>query len=184
MPESNTLPGDLMASIEEFEAGANTFDDGDKVRSTVVGRTVIDRRERVANVENARLVQVPEVGDIVIGTVAAVLSSMTAVTIQYINGRPIYGGIECVFSTRNFRRKGIALVNDIMALKIVNRINGAIHAQINDPNLGVLHTRCRKCDGRVMLYRDAIKCKTCGWIDERKISSDFERADFVQLGER
>lgn len=184
MSETLAFPGDKIASIEEFEAGRNTFDDGDKVRSAVIGMPNIDRKGHVANVSGRKLVPVPEVGDTVIGTVAAVLTSMIAVTIRYINGRSVSCGIECVFSTRNFRRRNVALVNDVMVLKIVNRINGAIHAQINEPRFGVLHTRCRKCGGGVMRYRDAIKCKECGWIDERKLSSDFDSIDFAKLSRR
>ncbi len=36
MSEPMTFPGDQIASIEEYESGDNTFDDGDKVRSLVV----------------------------------------------------------------------------------------------------------------------------------------------------
>ena len=45
MSDSVTIfPGDKIASIEEYEAGYNTFDDGDMVRSTV-GRKVIDKKQ-------------------------------------------------------------------------------------------------------------------------------------------
>ena len=33
MSENAIFPGDKIASIEEYEAGYNTFDDGDMVRS-------------------------------------------------------------------------------------------------------------------------------------------------------
>ena len=42
MSESITFPGDRIASIEEYEAGQNAFDDGNDVRATVVGTTEID----------------------------------------------------------------------------------------------------------------------------------------------
>jgi exosome complex RNA-binding protein Csl4 len=37
MSENATFPGDKIASIEEYEAGNNTFDDGDMVRAATVG---------------------------------------------------------------------------------------------------------------------------------------------------
>ena len=52
-----------------------------------------------------KLIPVPKVGDIVIGTVAAVMSSMIAVSIDYINGKPSTSKVECVCSTRNLRKK-------------------------------------------------------------------------------
>ena len=181
MNEIITLPGDQIASIEEFEAGRNTFDDGDKVRATTIGIKELDKKQRIANVKNTKTIPVPKVGDIVIGTVTAVMSSMIAISVNYINGKPITSGIECVCSTRNIKKKNIALINDIVALKVISHINGTIHATINEPSLGVLFTKCRKCGGKVVQFRDAIKCKECGWIDERKISSDFENSDFIKL---
>ena len=38
MSENTVLPGDQIASIEEYEAGYNTFDDGDMVRAAACGR--------------------------------------------------------------------------------------------------------------------------------------------------
>jgi len=28
--------------------------------------------------------------------------------------------------------------------------------------------------------RDAVKCKDCGWIDDRKLSTDFGKSDFLE----
>ena len=175
-----TLPGDVIASIEEYESGENTFDDGDMVRSEVVGTVAMDKKERVAAVRRGpRRHLAPRPGDMVVGTVAAVMSSMIAVSVDYIDGAPTRAGIECVCSIRNIRRRTVALVNDVMALKILSLNNGTLHATMGEPELGVLLTKCRKCGGRVLTYRDAIKCKECSWIDERKLSKDFGKASFL-----
>ena len=31
--------------------------------------------------------------------------------------------------------------------------------------------------------RDIIKCVECGWPDDRKLSSDFLKTDFLKVGE-
>ena len=72
------------------------------------------------------------------------------------------------------------LVKDIVKLKIINHINGTIHAKIDEPDLGVLFTKCRKCFGQVVQIRDAVKCKECSWIDDRKLSSDFGKNTFLK----
>lgn len=179
MSDSITFPGDEIASIEEFEAGPNTFDDGDKVRAAVIGTTNIDKKDRVAQINTIKQLPVPRPGDVVIGTVAAVMSSMIAVSMDYINGRKITSHVECVCSTRNIRKKNVALANDVVALKIISNLNGTFHAHINEPQLGVLFTKCRKCGGKVIQLRDAVKCTECSWIDERKLSSDFGKSDFL-----
>ena len=183
MSENSTFPGDKIASIEEYEAGHNTFDDGDMVRAATVGEIDMNKTTRVANVNHPKLLSIPRVGDVIVGSVAAVMSSMIAVSIDYINGKPTTSKVECVCGTRNLRIRNVALVNDIVTLKIVSHINGTIHAAINEPELGILYTKCRKCGGRVVSMRDAIKCTDCSWIDERKLSKNFGKYDFTNLRE-
>ncbi len=181
MSENATFPGDKIASIEEYEAGHNTFDDGDMVIAATIGQKDLDKVTRIASIKHPKLLSIPKVGDIVIGTVAAVMSSMIAVSIDYINGKPTTSKVECICGTRNLRIRNVALVNDIVTLKIINHLNGTIHAAINEPNLGILYTKCRKCGGKVVSMRDAIKCTDCAWIDERKLSTDFGKINFVNL---
>ena len=87
-----------------------------------------------------------------IGTVAAVMSSMIAVSIEYINGNPTTSKVECVCATRNIRRRNIALVNDIVTAKIINHLNGTIHGTIDEPDLGVLITKCRNVEEKVVPF--------------------------------
>jgi len=183
MSENSAFPGDKIASIEEYEAGHNTFDDGDMVRAATVGEIDMNKTSRVANVNHPKLLSIPKAGDVIVGSVAAVMSSMIAVSIDYINGKPTTSKVECVCGTRNLRIRNVALVNDIVALKIISHINGTIHAAINEPELGILYTKCRKCGGKVITMRDAIKCTDCSWIDERKLSKNFGKFDFVSLRE-
>ena len=183
MSDNITIPGDKIAIIEEFEGGKNTFEDGHNVRATVVGKKEIDKKTRIAQVQNLKFAGIPEVNDVIIGTVAAVMSSMIAVSIEYVNNKRTKSDVECICQTRHLRKKNVALLNDIVTLKITAHKNGTIHATINEPELGVLHTKCKKCGKKVIPLRDAIKCTECSWIDERKLSSNFGKTDFIKLGE-
>ena len=183
MSENATFPGDKIASIEEYEAGDNTFDDGDMVRAATVGEKDMNKTTRTVSIKHPKLLSIPKVGDVIIGTVAAVMSSMIAVSIDYINGEPTTSKVECVCGTRNLRIRNVALVNDIVALKILNHLNGTIHATISEPELGIIFTKCRKCGSKVVSMRDAIKCTECSWIDERKLSTNFGKNNFVKLRE-
>ena len=182
MSSDITFPGEKIAIIEEYESGNNTFDDGHSVRSTVVGTTEIDKKNRIAQVRDANLLAVPRVNDVVIGTVVMVMSSIIAVSIDYINGKPTSSNIECICQTKHLRKKNVALQNDIVALKITSNLNGTFHATVSEPDLGVLFTKCKKCGGKVIQMRDAIKCVECNWIDERKLSKNFGNSDFIKLG--
>jgi len=184
MSESTTFPGDKIASIEEYEAGNNAFDDGNYVRAAVVGTVDIDKTKWTAHVKHSGVSSIPKVDDIVIGAVTAVLGSMIAVSIDYINGTPKKSHVECICATRNLRKKRIALANDIVCVKIISHLNGTIHAAIKGPRLGVLFTKCVKCGNKVIQIRDAVKCTECSWIDERILSSDFETNNFIKLSEK
>jgi len=180
---NSVLPGDKIAIMEEYEAGNNACVDGHIVRATVIGQSEIDKKERVVNVKNHKSTSIPKKGDIVIGTVEAVMGSMIAVLIMFINSKPVKSHVECICSTRNIRKRNIALVKDLVKVKIIGKLNGAIHATINGPELGVLFTKCRKCGKGVKPMRDIVKCIECGWTDDRKLSSDFLKSDFVKMRE-
>ena len=182
MPNS-VLPGDEIAVIEEYEAGSNACADEHVVRATVIGETETDQKKRLVNVKNYKTTSIPEKGDIIIGTVEAVMGSMIAVLINYINSKPVKSQVECICATRSLRKKNVALVKDLVKLKIIGYLNGAIHASIQEPELGVLFTKCRKCGMNVKPLRDIIKCVECGWTDDRKLSSDFLKTDFLKVRE-
>jgi len=149
---NSVLPGDKIAVIEEYEAGNNACDDGHIVRATVIGESEIDQKERIVNVKNQNNTSIPEKGDIIIGTVEAVMGSMIAVLINYINSKPVKSQVECICATRSIRKRNVALVKDLVKLKIIGHLNGAIHATMQDPELGVLFTKCRKCGSEVNHY--------------------------------
>ena len=73
-------------------------------------RKDMDKETRIVNVNHPKLLSIPKVGDIIIGTVAAVMSSMVAITIDYINGKSTTSKVECICATRNMRIRNVALV--------------------------------------------------------------------------
>jgi len=180
---NSVLPGDRIAITEECGAGNNACDDGHIVRATVVGESEVDKKEHLVNVKNYKSTSIPEKGDVIIGTVEAVMGSMIAVLINYINSKPVKSQVECICATRSLRKKNVALVKDLVKLKIIGHLNGAIHATMQDPEFGVLFTKCRKCGSEVKPLRDIIKCIECGWTDDRKLSNDFLKSDFIKMRE-
>ena len=179
MDNNQKIPGEKIAQIEEYLPGDNTYEDNDVIRATTIGDINLDSVERLASVNRQKQITVPKVGDIIIGVVEANLPSMIAIMIKFVNGKKVNADLECVCVTRHIRKKNIALAKDVVKVKIISHINGTIHATIDSPELGVLFTKCRKCFGTVVKMRDAVKCKDCGWIDDRKLSSDFGKSEFL-----
>ena len=179
MDEKLRIPGEKIASIEEYLPGDNTFEDDDSIRATTIGEINLDSSERLASINRQKQITVPNVGDVIIGVVEANLPSMIAIMIKYVNGKKVVAFFECICVTRHIRKKNIALAQDVVKAKIISHINGTIHATIDEPELGVLFTKCRKCFGTVVKMRDAVKCKDCGWIDDRKLSTEFGKSEFL-----
>ena len=179
MDNNQKIPGEKIASIEEYLPGDNTFEDNDSIRATAIGEINLDSSERSASINRQTQITVPKVGDIIIGVVEANLPSMIAISIKFVNGKKVNSDLECICVTRHIRKKNIALAQDVVKAEIISHINGTIHASIDSPELGVLFTKCRKCFGTVVKMRDAVKCKDCGWIDDRKLASDFGKSEFL-----
>jgi len=179
MTNNGKIPGEKIAELEEYLPGEHAFDDGQVVRSTAIGSIELDNNERLVSIKPDKPVAVPAVGDVIIGVVEANLPSMIAISIKYVNGKRTKSNIECVCVTRHIRKKNIALAQDIVKAEIISHINGTIHGSIDSQDLGVLFTKCRKCFGTVVKMRDAVKCKDCGWIDDRKLSLDFGKSEFL-----
>ena len=180
MDNNQKIPGEKIASIEEYLPGDNTFEDNDSIRATTIGEVNLNSSERSASINRQTQITVPKVGDVIIGVVEANLPSMIAIMIKFVNGKRVNTNLECICVTRHIRKKNIALAKDVVKAEIISHINGTIHASIDSPELGVLFTKCRKCFGTVVKMRDAVKCKDCGWIDDRKLSTEFGKSDFLE----
>ena len=179
MENNQKIPGEKIAQIEEYLPGDNTYEDKDVIRATTIGNINLDSTERLASINRQKQITVPKVGDIIIGVVEANLPSMIAIMIKFVNGKKVNSDLECICVTRHIRKKNIALAKDVVKAEIISHINGTIHASIDSQELGVLFTKCRKCFGTVVKMRDAVKCKDCGWIDDRKLSSEFGKTEFM-----
>jgi exosome complex component CSL4 len=182
LSDKPALLGDKIAIIEEFETGQNTFDDGQSIRSVVVGTTEFDKANRVAKISEFKKTSVPKVGDIVIGTISALMNNMFAINIMYINGKPTHANLECICQARGAKKRILVRVSDIVMAKIISHLNGVIHAIINEPELGVLFSQCIKCGSKVVMLGSNIKCVDCGYIEERKLSTKFGNSDFIKIG--
>ena len=180
MDNNQKIPGEKIATIEEYLPGDKTIEDNDTIRATTIGEINLNSSERSASINRQKQITVPKVGDIIIGVVEANLPSMIAISIKFVNGKNVNSDLECICVTRHIRKKNIALAQDVVKAEIISHINGTIHATIDSPELGVLFTKCRKCFGTVVKMRDAVKCKDCGWIDDRKLSSEFGKSDFLE----
>jgi len=172
------LPGDRLASIEEFVPGSGSVATGESIVSTMVGEVSTDMKNRVMSVKPiATHVGMPKLGDSVEGVVQSAQPSIVQVRIDAINGVPNQKEFTGMLSLRDDRRRRATSPikpGDLLRAKVVSTTNAIFHLGIEGPETGVLFTVCSNCGGNVVaLSRDRVKCRECGWVDDRLLSEEF-----------
>jgi len=180
------IPGDKLATIEEFVSGKGSASLGDSIVSTVVGDVEPDMVNRVINVRGTKCADdsLPKVGDIIIGYVDSAQPSMAQVTIIALRDEQSDKELSGMLSMREDRRRRTSSpikAGDIIRAKVISTKNSIYHLSLDDPKAGVIETVCTNCGGRVIaIGRDRVKCTECGFVDERILSDDFVKYSRMQ----
>jgi exosome complex component CSL4 len=181
------LPGDHVASIEEFEAGKNTYVSDGTVRSTAVGTRNYDFKKHLAKIDKINAPMLPKIGDIVVGYIEMLFGSMMSVRILYIDQKKSIAGFSAIASARisaSFRERDrrtriVFRVGDIIRGRIISLLNSSIHITIDEKEFGVIYTLCFNCGGdTVRVNNNNIKCIECGVNEDRKLTVDYGKDTF------
>ena len=180
------IPGEHLASIEEFESGKNTYVDNGMIRSAAVGKKVYDFRTRIVRIDQKNSPMLPKIGDILVGYVEMLFGSMLSIRILFINDKKSSSGFSAITSARvsgagwgrdrGDRRGGKAIfrVGDIIKGRVVSMLNSTIHIVIDEREFGILYTICFNCGGdTVRVNNNTIKCIECGLYEDRKLTPDY-----------
>ncbi|HXG06496.1 MAG TPA: exosome complex RNA-binding protein Csl4 [Nitrososphaera sp.] len=183
------LPGGHIASIEEFEGGKNTFlaSDG-TVRSATIGTKVYDLKRRIVKIEPKHPPILPKVGDIVVGYVEMMFSTMVSIKILYINDKWSDAGFSAIASAKlgsraEMERRGDKRATfrngDIVRGRVISLLNSTIHLTLAEKEFGLLYTLCYMCGGdTVRTNENTIKCVECGMVEIRKLAHDYGKESF------
>jgi len=179
------LPGDRLASIEEFVSGSGSFTTGEAVVSTRVGEVSKDMKNQAISVRPAVAhVNLPKVDDLVSGVVQSAQSSVAQVRIDAINDVPNQKNFTGMLSLRDDRRRRTSSPikpGDLIRARVISTVNAIFHLSLECPECGVLYTVCNVCGGSVVaLSKDRVKCRECGWVEERLLSEDFIKLSRAQ----
>ena len=181
------LPGDQIASIEEFEAGKYAYVSDGTIRSTAVGTKIYDFKKRIAKIEKINTPMLPRIGDILVGYIEMLFGSMISVRILYINEKKSFSGFSAIASTRistpgrerDRRSRIIFRVGDIIRGRVISLLNSSIHITIDEKEFGVIYTLCFNCGGgTVRVNNKSIKCIECGINEDRKLTNDYGEEAF------
>jgi exosome complex component CSL4 len=175
---AGVLPGDFLASPEEFLPGKNTYEQGDSVRARLPGRVEKDLSKREVSVRPSAVARTLKVGDIVVGQVEAAMTSTAGVRISYLNGVETRAGFPGTIFTRGERggrgeRRTYVKLADVVRAKVSSTLNGMNQLSIDEPHLGVLAGLCSVCGAPLVGGDGRARCDNCGNVEERKFADDF-----------
>jgi exosome complex component CSL4 len=175
------LPGDKVAVSEEFLPGMHTYDDMGVIRALTAGSVVKDVKNMEISVKPAAEPQVFKIDDWVTGQVEGSQANSANVHIYFHNGKPTFKDFSGMLSLRGLsgggrgaRRTTPVKPGDVVRCRVFSLVNGIIHLNIDEPDMGVVAALCGNC-GRPLLKGNAtrLKCDECGNVEERKLARDF-----------
>lgn len=178
------LPGESVASIEEFEGGRNTYlaPDG-TIRAAAIGTRVYDLKRRIVKIEQKNSPMLPKVGDLVVGYVEMMFSSMVSIKVLCINDKWSDAGFSAIASARlgsraDIERRGDRRATfhngDIARGRVISLLNSTIHLTLAEKEYGVMYALCFMCGGdTVRTNESTIKCVECGAFENRKLTHDY-----------
>jgi len=178
------LPGETVASIEEFEGGRNTYlaSDG-TIRATGIGTRVYDLKRRIVKIEQKNSPMLPKVGDLIVGYVEMMFSSMVSIKVLCINDNWSDAGFSAIASARlgsraDIERRGDRRATfhngDIARGRVISLLNSTIHLTLAEKEYGVMYALCFMCGGdTVRTNESTIKCVECGAFENRKLTHDY-----------
>jgi exosome complex component CSL4 len=175
-------PGEKVAVIEEFNSGEGTYLQESNVRSLHVGKVRKNLSERSINIKHPNSEDIlPQLGDIIMGVVETAQTKIANIRIESINGRLSKAGFTGMLQLISNQSSGRGRVKrgascksgDIVRALVFSITNSIIHLSIDRHDLGVLKATCSICGGVFIRLEDRLKCVDCGFIEERRLSSEY-----------
>lgn len=184
--EEFVLPGDMVGTSEEFIPGNNTFIKGGNIYSTATGSIKINKTHNISVIPKTDVPPTIEKGDVIIGRVNDLRSSMVLVEIAKIEGkgeREIVNLQNAAIHVSNIKDSYVKDVMfefspfDIIKAKVIDL--KTMRLTTSGKDLGVIKAYCGKCHLGMNKASDngdksnKLKCPGCGNIESRKLSSEY-----------
>lgn len=183
------MPGEEIATSEEFVAGEGTYEREGKILASVTGRVELDKGEMVARVKGLNPPRLLNVGDTILGEVTDVRGTM--VNIQSIapeeDGRRMTGQdmgtihISKVTDGRSDDLRELFRLGDVVRAKVI-QVKPSLQLTTAGPDLGVLKAFCTKCRAPMTLKKAELTCDNCERTERRKLAKGYSSPTFFDEG--
>jgi len=174
------VPGEKLGVIEEFIPDAGTYVENGFIHSKSLGHILMDvANKKVSVYPVAHNVNVPKVGNTIVGNTISVQSSLATVRIlktgdDFVSS--LFSGMIHVSDVSFQYTKNMLdafRIGDLVRAKVISDKNLTLHLSTKGGNLGVIHAFCSRCGHFLSLAGNVLKCETCGNVERRKTASDY-----------
>ncbi|MFH1544654.1 MAG: exosome complex RNA-binding protein Csl4 [archaeon] len=177
------FPGEFLTVEEEYLPGKNTFEEENgRIYSARIGELEFNEKEREVTVKPKKEMKLVDVGTIITGNVLLLKDSMALIKIikaEKDNEERIPLNSTAILFISNIARGFVKSIRDefkigdIVKAKVVTVSPYSIEVTTTFPELGVIKAFCTKCRNSLELYGSDLKCRKCGSVEKRKISSSY-----------
>jgi exosome complex component CSL4 len=183
------MPGEEIATSEEFAVGEGTYEREGKILASVTGFVELDNGEMVARVLGLNPPRLLKAGDTILGEVSEVRGTM--VNIQSIApeeaGRRMTGQdmgtihISKVTDGRSDDLRELFRLGDVVRAKVI-QVKPSLQLTTAGPDLGVLKAFCTKCRSPMALKKAELTCDNCERVERRKLAKGYSSPTFFAEG--
>lgn len=178
--QRKVIPGELVATAEEYLAGFGTYEDDGMIYSSAVGSLELDDRNKVARLRFDNPPNAIWIGDKVFCEVTNVRPSMVICSVFAVEGTP-RGVTGETSATIHVSKLSNRYVEDAsQALRITDIARGeviqarpSIQLTTAKPHLGVVFARCKHCREPMEHKDDRLYCPKCETTEYRKLARDY-----------
>ena len=178
------LPGEHIASCEEFIAGKNTSVEEDNIFSALCGE--VDKYGRMVEVTNKHktFVQITE------GMDAYCIVTQTSPTKAFLLCTPIlkdkersYPNFEAVLPISSIRRGYVENINseirigDVLKARVTKKEKSSVDVGTSEQGYGVVKAFCSRCRNNMIINGDTLICNHCERTETRKLISTVENTE-------
>jgi len=171
------LPGDYIGAAEEYLPGHGTYENRGRIYASILGKPVVDPRDRTVRVQARNAI--PEIvdGDLVYARVDELKAAMaictvvgTATSRRTVPGNP-EGTVHISKAKDGYTESlsGEFAVGDILLARVL-QAHPSIKLSTATATLGVVSARCQLCHALLTPGPKELVCPRCGNRERRKIA--------------
>jgi exosome complex component CSL4 len=177
------LPGEFLATEEEFSKGENTFEENGSIFSDSLGKPCEDNKLKVISIVKPRILAQLAIGSVIFGIVMLVRTNSVSIELSSLktsSERQVIGSSFAMLPVRNVSREYVEdlkqefKIGDFVKARVAEAKPWGIDLRTNEADLGVIKAFCSKCRHSLQLSGAGLKCTNCGNSETRKLSAEYE----------